>query len=155
MRLRIISMGARPADWVTQGFNDYARRMPRHLPLELLDINAPSRKRKTIDDCRAEEAELLLKAVGKHTQIIAMHEHGRTYRSKELAKRFSGWLNDGRDLAFVIGGPDGLAPDLLQRADSQWALGPMTLPHALVRIVVAEQLYRAWTLLEGHPYHRE
>lgn len=155
MRLRIICIGSRATDWVAQGFADYSRRMPRHLPLELVDLPAPSRKRHTVEECKREEARQLLKAAGTGCQLIALHEHGKTYRSTELARRLSVWLNDGRDLSFLIGGPDGLDAELLRQCQSQWALGPMTLPHALVRIVVAEQLYRAWSLLEGHPYHRE
>jgi len=155
MRLRVITIGARAPDWVAAGFQDYARRMPRHLPLELHDIPAPSRKRQAVDECRRDEARLLLKAAGEQAQLIALHEHGKALRSLELARRLESWLNDGRDLAFIIGGPDGLDAELLQKAQMQWSLGPMTLPHALVRIVVAEQLYRAWSLLEGHPYHRE
>lgn len=155
MRLRIISIGTRPPQWVNDGFNDYARRMPKHLALELVDINLSSRKQRLPADCRIAEGEQLLKAAGTKSQIIALHEHGRSYRSQAFAKRFAQWLNDGRDMAFVIGGPDGLSDEVLNTAHQQWSLGPMTLPHALVRIVLAEQIYRAWTLMEGHPYHRE
>ncbi|GAB4187774.1 MAG: 23S rRNA (pseudouridine(1915)-N(3))-methyltransferase RlmH [Wenzhouxiangellaceae bacterium] len=155
MRLRIVTIGARAPQWVADGFADYARRMPRHLPLELHELAAPSRKGRPVADCQRQEAVMLRKAAGANSQLIALHEHGRAMRSQQLARRFEGWLAAGRDLALLIGGPDGLDDELLRAADLQWSLGPMTLPHALVRIVVAEQLYRAWSLLEGHPYHRE
>lgn len=155
MRIRVVTVGARAPQWVTDGFADYVRRMPRHLPVELHEIPAPSRKRSNIDQCRRDEAHLLRKAAGEHALYIVLDERGRSWRSLELARKLEAWMADGRDLAFLIGGPDGLDPQLRAQAHAQWSLSALTLPHALVRILLAEQLYRAWTLLQGHPYHRE
>ena len=151
MRALLIAVGERMPAWVQQGFAEYVKRLSRELPLELVEVSAKSR-----DPARAmaEEGAALLAAVPKGAHVVALDGRGKAWSSEELAQQFARWRMQGKDLAFLIGGADGFAPAVLDRVDQKWSLGPMTLPHPLVRIVVAEQLYRAASLLGGHPYHR-
>lgn len=139
--------------WVTAGFSDYAGRMPRECRLELDEIPLGQRSGK---DGRAvaQEGERMLRRLADGGRLVALDVGGRALDTAGLARRLEGWLQDGRDVAFAVGGPDGLAPAVLERAEWRWSLSPLTLPHGLVRIVLAEQLYRATTVLAGHPYHR-
>jgi len=151
MRASLIAVGERMPAWVQEGYAEYARRLARDLPLQLVEISTKSR-----DPARAtaEEGRALLAAIPKGAHVIALDGRGKPWSSEELARQLERWRMLGKDLAFLIGGPDGLAPAALERADQRWSLGPLTLPHPLVRIVVAEQLYRAMSLLGNHPYHR-
>jgi 23S rRNA (pseudouridine1915-N3)-methyltransferase len=151
MRAFLIAVGERMPAWVQQGFAEYVKRLSRELPLELVEVSAKSR-----DPARAmaEEGAALLAAVPKGAHVVALDVRGKACSSEELAQQFARWRMQGKDLAFLIGGADGFAPAVLDRVDQKWSLGPMTLPHPLVRIVVAEQLYRAASLLANHPYHR-
>jgi 23S rRNA (pseudouridine1915-N3)-methyltransferase len=151
MRAILIAVGERMPAWVQQGFAEYVKRLSRELPLELVEVSAKSR-----DPARAmaEEGAALLAAVPKGAHVVALDGRGEAWSSEELAQQFARWRMQGKDLAFLIGGADGFAPAVLDRADQRWSLGSMTLPHPLVRIVVAEQLYRAASLLANHPYHR-
>ena len=155
MRARLIAVGERMPSWVAEGFAEYARRLSRELPLELVEIK-PGARGKGRDDARAVEHEgaALLAALPHGTHVIALDGRGTAWSSEQLARQLSNWRMAGRDLAFLIGGPDGHARAILERAGQRWSLGPLTLPHMLVRLVVAEQLYRAATILNGHPYHR-
>jgi len=154
MRLRLIAIGTRMPSWVQSGFEDYARRLPRELRLELVEIPAPARSG-TADLARrrAAEGEKLLRAAGQ-ARLIALDERGASLDTAAWARALEGWMRDGGDVALAVGGPDGHAPAVLAAAQARWSLSPLTLPHALVRVIVAEQLYRAWTVLAGHPYHR-
>lgn len=155
MKLRLIAVGTRMPAWVETGFRDYAERMPRELRLELVEIPVAQRGRNPdIARLKQQEGERMLKAAGERNCVIALDERGRSWSSPELAERVAQWQLDGRDVDLLVGGPDGLAPDCLQRAEARWSLSALTLPHALVRVLVAEQLYRAWSLLANHPYHR-
>jgi 23S rRNA (pseudouridine1915-N3)-methyltransferase len=148
-------VGTRVPRWVEDGFGEYARRLPRALRLELVEVPlADRRDGRGEGRWRREEAQRLRAAAGRDARVVALDERGRGWSSRVLAERIDDWRLEGRDVAFCIGGPDGLAPEFLAAADDRWSLSTLTLPHALVRIVVAEQLYRAWTLLTGHPYHR-
>lgn len=154
MRLKIIAVGTRVPDWVATGFDEYLRRMPRDNRVELIAVPAADRRKaRPVTDWQEEEAARLQSAA-TGCQIVALDERGRSFSTDALARRLEGWRMDGRDVAFLIGGADGLAPHVRQQADLIWSLSPLTLPHALVRVVLAEQLYRAWTIMIGHPYHR-
>lgn len=155
MRAKLIAVGERMPRWVAEGFAEYAKRLSRDLPLELVEIK-PGARGKGRDDVRAmaDEGEALLAALPRDAHVVALEGRGTAWTSEQLADRLSNWRMAGRDLAFLIGGPDGHARDVLQRADQCLSLGPLTLPHMLVRLLVAEQLYRAVTICSGHPYHR-
>ena len=141
--------------WVAEGFAEYRKRLSRELPLELVEIR-PGARGKGRDDKRAmaDEGAAVLAALPRDVQVVALDGRGKAWSSEQLAEQLETWRMGGRDLAFLIGGPDGHAPEVLDRADQRWSLGPLTLPHMLVRLVLAEQLYRATTIVAGHPYHR-
>lgn len=155
VRLRLICVGQKMPDWVTQGFNDYAKRMPPELAVELSEI-ALAHRGKNADIARMvqREGESVLAAAGKGDRLVALEVGGKTWSTEQLAKQLESWQQDGRDVSFMIGGPDGLSGDCRSQADQMWSLSPLTLPHPLVRIVLAEQLYRAWSITRNHPYHR-
>lgn len=155
MKTRLISVGERMPTWVAEGFAEYRKRLSRELPLDLVEIPLGARG-KGRDPARAiaDEGAAVLAALPKDVYVVALDGRGKSWSSEQLAEQLARWRQSGRDLAILVGGPDGHAADVLARADQQWSLGPLTLPHMLVRLVVAEQLYRAVTILEGHPYHR-
>ncbi|NIR61292.1 MAG: 23S rRNA (pseudouridine(1915)-N(3))-methyltransferase RlmH [Gammaproteobacteria bacterium] len=155
MKIRLIVAGTRMPAWVTEGYHHYARRLSGTCTLELVEVATGRRgPRAPPDRARAEEGRRLRAAVPKGSRIVALDEHGEEWSTSELARRLEGWMLTGDDLALLVGGPDGLDGPSLAAAAERWALSRLTLPHGLVRIVVAEQLYRAVTLLQGHPYHR-
>jgi len=141
--------------WVQEGYGEYAKRMPAECSLRLIEI-APGRRGKGADIARAlrDEGERMLAAIPKGCQVLALDVKGKSWDTEKLSGKMSEWMADGRDLALLVGGPEGLADSCLQRADGRWSLSALTMPHPLVRVVVAEQLYRAWSLLRNHPYHR-
>jgi len=155
VRVRVVAAGTRLPAWIGAGFTDYARRMPPESPLELAEI-AVERRSGRGDATRAmrAEGERMLERVTPRSWVVALEVTGRALDTPGLASWWAGRLNDGRDLVFLIGGPDGLAAECLRRADERLSLSPLTFPHAIVRILLAEQLYRAASLLKGHPYHR-
>lgn len=141
--------------WVQTGFEEYAKRLPAECRLRLVEIPAERRgKNADLPRLLAKEGERMLAAVPKGARVVALAVEGRRWETVQLAERLTGWLGEGRDIALLIGGPEGLAEACYERCDERWSLSPLTLPHPLVRIIVAEQLYRAWSLLSGHPYHR-
>lgn len=143
--------------WVTTGFEEYVKRMPREMPIQLKELKPAQRSSSTGDTPRwlQTEAERIDGAIPAGALRVVLDERGRSFATRGLAEHLEQWRRDGRDVAFVIGGADGLAPALKTRADLLWSLSPLTLPHGLVRVVLAEQLYRAASLLSNHPYHRE
>lgn len=142
--------------WVEEGFADYARRMPREMPLELVAVKAePRSEGKTVAAMMAAEALRLRGAIPPRCRTIALDEHGAELTTQNLAQRLQHWMNEGGDTAFLIGGPDGLDPALKREAAEQVRLSGLTLPHAMVRVMLAEALYRASSVIRGHPYHRE
>ena len=155
MKARLIAVGERAPDWVAAGYADYAKRLSHWLPIELVEI-APGLRGKHRDAVRAtaNEGARVIAALPKSAHVVALDGSGKVYSSEQLAQRMEHWRQQGRDLAFLIGGPEGHAPDVLASAHETWSLGPLTLPHMIVRLVVAEQLYRAMSLLTNHPYHR-
>ena len=153
MRLRVIAAGTRMPAWVKDGTREYARRLPPEYRFEVIEIPLADPKRgaaRALD----EEGARMLAAVGARDRVVSLAVEGRRLSTEELAGRLGRWQQDGRDVAFLIGGPEGLAPKCLERSELRWSLSPLTFPHALVRILLAEQLYRAWSILVGHPYHR-
>jgi 23S rRNA (pseudouridine1915-N3)-methyltransferase len=158
LKLVVLAVGQRMPAWVDAGFEEYARRMPRESPLKLVEIRAePRAEHATGNAERAVEAEArrIDAAMPKGALKVVLDEHGRTCTTRELADRMAAWQMEGRDVAFIIGGADGLSAAIKRDAHVIWSLTPLTLPHGLARIVVAEQLYRAHTILKNHPYHRE
>lgn len=155
MKSRLIATGERAPAWVAQGFAEYQKRLSHWLPFELVEIE-PGLRGKGRDPQRAieEEGKRVLAALPKQAHIVALEVTGKPYSSEQLAQRLEHWRGQGRDLAFLIGGPEGHAPDVLAAAHEKWSLSPLTLPHMLVRLVVAEQIYRAAAMLANHPYHR-
>lgn len=155
MRIHLIAVGNRMPEWVVTGYGEFAGRMPTECRLHLIEI-APGRRAKGADVARAiaEEGERMLAAIPKDSLVIALEVEGKSWSTEALAQQLAAWMQDGRDVALLVGGPDGLAESCRACADVKWSLSPLTLPHMLVRIVAAEQLYRAWTILQGHPYHR-
>lgn len=155
MRARLIAVGERMPGWVAEGFAEYRKRLSHELPLELVELK-PGARGKGRDDVKAmlDEGVSILAALPRDTHVVVLDGGGKNWSSEDLAEQLARWRMSGRDLAFLIGGPDGHAPEVLARAEQSWSLGSLTLPHMLVRLVVAEQLYRATTLLAGHPYHR-
>ena len=155
MRTRLISVGERMPSWVAEGFVEYRKRLSRELPIELVEIPLGNRG-KGRDPLRAvnDEGAAVLSALTGDTHVVALDGAGKAWSSEQLATQLATWRMQGRDLAILIGGPDGHAPAALERARQRWSLGPLTLPHMLVRLIVVEQLYRAATILAGHPYHR-
>lgn len=156
MRMRVIAVGRRLPRWVGEVFAEYARRLPGTLRIALEELSPGLRGgARGSAQAIATERDRLLGAVRGEDFVVALDEHGRELTTEELAGWLAERMREGRDLAFLIGGPDGLAPAVLERSNFTWSLSRLTLPHALVRVVLAEQLYRAHTVLAGHPYHRE
>jgi 23S rRNA (pseudouridine1915-N3)-methyltransferase len=155
MRIWLIAVGTRMPDWVQTAYADYAARLPHECRLELVEI-PPAQRGKNTDIARAkqQEGEKILKALPRDALVIALDEHGQQLTSSDWSRELRGWMQSGRDTAILIGGPDGHASEVLARADRQWGLSKLTLPHAIVRVFVAEQLFRAWSMLANHPYHR-
>jgi len=155
MQIHLIAVGSRMPGWVQQGYEEFSKRLPPELSPRLVEI-APGRRGKGADLKRAirQEGERMLKAIPKGGRAIALDVQGSAWSTERLAESLRQWQAQGRDLALLVGGPDGLAPDCLRAAEERWSLSPLTLPHPLVRVVLAEQLYRAWSILVGHPYHR-
>jgi 23S rRNA (pseudouridine1915-N3)-methyltransferase len=156
MRFSVVAIGQRMPDWVASAWGEYAKRFPRGLELELKELPLTRRTRSSkADILRATESAALLAAVPGNNCVIALDGRGQQWTTIELAEQMKLWMQQGRDISFLIGGPDGLDQASLQRADARWSLGKLTLPHMLVRVILAEQLYRAWSITQNHPYHRE
>ena len=155
MHIRLLAVGDRQPSWVDEAFGAYTGRFPREWKFRL-DVIPTVRRNKNDKSLQAmeTEGELILGKIGNSEQVILLDEHGKQLSSKGLAGKVADWQIDGRDLCFVIGGPDGVAESCKRRADFKWSLSQLTLPHGLARVLFAEQLYRAHSLHTGHPYHR-
>ncbi|MBS3832204.1 23S rRNA (pseudouridine(1915)-N(3))-methyltransferase RlmH [Proteus mirabilis] len=156
MKLQLIAVGTKMPDWIQTGFMDYLNRFPKDMPLELIEIPAGKRgKNADIKRILEKEGEQMLAAVGKGNRIVALDIPGARWDTPKLAEQLDRWKLDGRNVSLLIGGPEGLAPACKAAAEQSWSLSPLTMPHPLVRVVVAESLYRAWSITTNHPYHRE
>ncbi len=156
MKLLVVAVGQRQPAWAESAWDDFAKRFPPEMRLELKALKTEPRSGgKTAAQCRAAEAQRIEAACPKGARRVVLDERGSRHSTAQLAERLRFWRGDGRDVAFVVGGPDGLAPEVSASADETLRLSDLTLPHAFVRVLLAEALYRAWSLTEGHPYHRE
>lgn len=155
MRIKIIAVGTKIPDWVAQGTAEYLKRMPVDLKVEIREIPLAKRGRDNNPEVAChKEGELILAAIPAGDNIIALDVHGRSWSTETLAKRMEGWRMSGSNYSLLIGGPDGLSPACVNRAQELWSLSELTLPHPLVRVLLTEQIYRAWTIINHHPYHR-
>ena len=156
MKLVVAAVGQRQPAWADAAWADFAKRFPPDLRVDLKAVKAePRGSGKTAEQMMAAEAQRLEAAVPRGALRIALDERGERMATAQLAQRIDAWRRDGRDVAFLIGGPDGLSPALKDGADERWRLSDLTLPHAFARVLLVEALYRAWTVTTGHPYHRE
>ncbi len=155
MLLTVAAVGQRMPAWVQTGWQEYARRFPRGMPLVLKEITLAKRsKNADINSLRLAEGDALLASVPDGHRLIALDEQGQQWSTMELAQQMENWMREERGVCFLVGGPDGLASNCRERARDVWALSRLTLPHPMVRTILAEQLYRAWTITQNHPYHR-
>ena len=155
MRLVLASVGQRPPAWAEAGYDDFAKRFPPELRLELKACKAEPRTGRTAAQAMTAEAQRIEAALPKGVRRVVLDERGDRLGTLQLAARLEAWMGDGRDVALIVGGPDGLAPSLKANADEALSLSDLTLPHALVRVMLAEALYRAWSVTTNHPYHRD
>lgn len=158
MKIRIIAAGGKMPGWVQEGYAEYAKRLPREIALEMVEVPLGNRGHKSspalVEKARQKEGEAMLAALAPREHVVALDVQGKPWSTEQLSQQLENWQMQGDNVALLIGGPDGLAADCLARARQRWSLSPLTLPHPLVRVVLAEQIYRAWTLLAGHPYHK-
>ncbi|MGQ0657407.1 MAG: 23S rRNA (pseudouridine(1915)-N(3))-methyltransferase RlmH [Chromatiales bacterium] len=155
MRIHLVTVGRRPAEWVRQGRDSYAKRFRAQLPLNLIEIPPVARRgNQPASIAMRKEGERVRAAIPSGARIVALDEHGRQWSSAELAAQLERWRREGCEVAMIVGGADGLDRSLMDAADRVWSLSRLTLPHALIPVIVVEQLYRAWSLLNNHPYHR-
>ncbi len=155
MKIRLLAVGQGMPTWVRQGYEEYAKRLGRDLRLELVEIAAGHRgKSADLQRTLREEGQALLAARRAQDHLVALAIDGQAWSTPDLTEQLRLWQGLGRDVCLAVGGPDGLSEAVLSQAGQRWSLSALTLPHPMVRVIVAEQIYRAWTLLQGHPYHR-
>lgn len=155
MRIRLITVGTKMPKWVTEGFTEYQKRLNQDVQLELVEIPAGKRgKNADVARIMEKEGEQILNILHPQEHIIALDVQGKRYTTEKMSERLNELMHNGQQVALLIGGPEGLAQSCRNKAQEKWSLSDLTLPHPLVRIVIAEQLYRSWSLLKGHPYHR-
>ncbi|NRA82644.1 MAG: 23S rRNA (pseudouridine(1915)-N(3))-methyltransferase RlmH [Gammaproteobacteria bacterium] len=156
MKIQIIAVGTKMPNWIESGLQEYLRRFPRDCTLEITEIVAGKRgKNADIKRILQKEGQLTLAAVPKGNRIVTLEVEGKPWTTPQLAKNLEKWQFDARDVSLLVGGPEGLAPACIAASEQRWSLSPLTLPHPMVRVIVAEALYRAWSINNNHPYHRE
>lgn len=155
MKIYLLAIGTKMPSWVTQGYLEYAQRLPAKVSLHLQEIPAEKRNKNTnIQAVKIKEADKLKNMIPQNCRIVALDVKGQSWSTEKLAIRLQDWMMCGQNIALLVGGPDGLTPELLTLAQEKWSLSNLTFPHPLVRVILAEQLYRAYTITENHPYHR-
>jgi 23S rRNA (pseudouridine1915-N3)-methyltransferase len=155
MKVQLVAVGTRMPAWVQSGYDEYAKRLPKELMPNLVEIPLGNRGKNTgVQDAMRQEGDAILQVVPSSSTMIALDVQGKAWSTEQLAEQLARWRMEGENLAFVIGGPDGFSPHCLSRANARWSLSNLTLPHPVVRILLIEQLYRAWTILQNHPYHK-
>ncbi|MBL4796184.1 MAG: 23S rRNA (pseudouridine(1915)-N(3))-methyltransferase RlmH [Oleispira sp.] len=155
MKLRLLAVGQKMPSWVEQGYKEYAKRLPADCKLELVELASGHRGKSTsVTKVKQQEGEMLLKAIKPQEWVVALDVKGKPWSTEQLSEQLAGWRMDGKDICLLIGGPNGMSDEVMARANQRWSLSNLTLPHPLVRIVMAEQIYRAWTILQNHPYHK-
>lgn len=155
MRIRLLTISHKAPSWIQEGYFEYAKRLPPSCALELIEI--PAEKRLPHSDIKRltqREGEKMLAAIKPGNKVIALDVKGKQWTTEQLADHLAKWHLEGRHIDLLIGGADGLAPACLEKAEEKWSLSPLTFPHILVRLIIAEQIYRAWSILQSHPYHR-
>ncbi len=155
MRIKLIAVGSRMPRWVEDGWQEYAKRLPPELSLDLVEIPLSTRgKNADVSRLIRQEGEAMLSKVQPGECIVTLEIHGKLWSTEQLAAKLERWRLDARTVNLLVGGPEGLAPEVCARSEQRWSLSPLTLPHPLVRILIGEQIYRAWSVLSGHPYHK-
>ncbi|GAB1265709.1 23S rRNA (pseudouridine(1915)-N(3))-methyltransferase RlmH [Aurantivibrio infirmus] len=155
MKILLTAIGTKMPTWVSSGVLEYQKRLPKEFSIEVKEIPLAHRgKTASVQQAKDQEAEKILSTVQEKQCVVALDSRGKQWNTEQLAEQIEKWQMDGRDLNFLVGGPDGLSQKCIQRADTVWSLSALTLPHPLVRVVIVEQLYRAWSLLNNHPYHK-
>lgn len=156
MKIKLIAVGTKMPDWVEKAYVNYAQRLPKDCSLELIEITAAKRsKNQLAEQWMEKEGQLIQKAIDPSDWVVALDVEGKNWSSEYLAKQINQWQHKGCNVALLVGGPDGLSPECLSRANERWSLSALTLPHPLVRVVLSEAIYRAWSITVNHPYHRE
>ncbi len=155
MRILLLAVGQKMPSWVEQGYREYAQRLPAEAKLELIEI-APGKRGKNADIKRIveEEGQRIRAAIPKSAHIVVLDVKGKNYTTEKLAERLDHWMHGGQDVCLLVGGPEGLSEECRKLASETWSLSALTFPHPLVRVILAEQIYRAWSVLRNHPYHR-
>jgi len=156
MRINLLAVGQKMPTWVELGYKEYAHRMPAEAKLELKEI-APGKRGKNADINRIvqDEGQRIQAAIPKNNRIVVLDVKGKSWSTEQLADRLGDWMQSGQDISLLVGGPEGLSEECRSMADEKWSLSALTFPHPLVRVILAEQLYRAWSVLRNHPYHRK
>lgn len=156
MRINLIAVGKRSPAWVENSFREYSKRLPRELAVNLIEISPAAQSSKNSTESKIKkEIKLIQSAIPKNNLVIALDEHGKLFSSKQLAIKIDNYMQQGQEISIIIGGADGLGDNFKKYVDEIWSLSKMTLPHALVKIIIIEQIYRAWTIINNHPYHRQ
>jgi 23S rRNA (pseudouridine1915-N3)-methyltransferase len=155
LKITLIAIGTKMPHWVVEAYLEYSKRLPLECALKLVEISTDKRTKNTdIARLVAQEGARIIAAIPKGDYVVALTERGKLWNTREFSSQLQGWQQSGQNISLLVGGPDGLAAAVLEKADQQWSLSPLTWPHPLVRVMLAEQIYRAWSLLSHHPYHR-
>ncbi len=155
MKIKVVTIGQKMPKWVQEGYQEYAKRLPKDIGFELIELPMAKRgKSGSTAQWIAQEGDAMMALIQPDHWVIALDERGKNWTTTQLSEQLSNWQLNGRDVILLIGGPDGLSAACKARANQLWSLSGLTLPHPMVRILLTETLYRAWTLLSGHPYHR-